>query len=85
MKDEKLTVVETSWHTQYGARPLIGFVTIFDGFEVKTYLGTSEETNNMARAVREIVTYGAPFRVYTPQEWQRLGGMLPAPKKGDQK
>lgn len=85
MKEEDWTVVEVSWHTQYGSRPIIGFVTVFNGYEVKTYLGTSTETKDPARAAREVVEYGAPFRVYTPQEWQRLGGILPKSGRGKAK
>lgn len=76
---KKYLVIKTEWYTQFGARPLIGMVTIYNGYMVKTYIGSCSG-ENAHKDAQEIVLNGAKYREYTPRAWKDNGGWLPSEK-----
>ena len=74
-KQSKSIVLKTEWYTQLPARPLIGIISVWDGEVVKQYIGTNTHEDNISAAIKEISEYGAKYREYSQEDYQRLYGI----------
>lgn len=74
-KQSKSIVVKTEWYTQLPSRPLIGIISVWDGEVVKQYIGTTTHEDNISAAIKEISEYGAKYREYSQEDYQRLYGI----------
>lgn len=79
--DEEKRVVKTEWYSQLPGRPLVGIVTVWDGYAVKQYIGTTQHEDNILEAIKEITDFGAKYREYSPDGWTSLFGPLPQLKR----
>lgn len=78
--DEEKRVVKTEWYSQLPGRPLVGIISVWDGYAVKQYIGTTGH-ENMACGIKEIMDFGAKYREYSPDGWTSLFGPLPQLKR----
>lgn len=77
----ELALVDSEWFTQWGERPVVGVVDVFDGHMVTKYVGTCDAKQPYNEAWREIARFGAKIGDMTAAEYERKVGPLPWIKK----
>ncbi len=74
---DKRIVVKTEWYTQLPNRPLIGIVSVWDGYCVKQYIGSTNEMEKIDKSIKEVLEFGGKYREYSKEVWEGLFGTLP--------